>query len=170
METACFRASLRAKGRKRVRVNPNLSDKHCFGGIGIGSLIQTLQEKERVIHMKKEYQKPLVACTDVHTKETISNAPEYQQRVFCANPEFVCREIAGEMILVPNGKAAYDFNGLASVNSTGAFLWKLLERERTFQELCAAFAREYDLTDGQSAEDVSGFLRQALMKNMVLRR
>ena len=26
------------------------------------------------------------------------------------------------------------------------------------------------LTDGQSAEDVSGFLRQALMKNMVLRR
>lgn len=81
LETACFRASLRAKGRKRVRVNPNLSDEHCFGGFGIGSLVQTLQKKEWVIHMKKEYQKPLVACKDIRTKEIISNSQEYKQRV-----------------------------------------------------------------------------------------
>ena len=44
------------------------------------------------------------------------------------NPEFILREIAGESILVPTGQAALAFNGLASLNASGVFLWGLLER------------------------------------------
>ena len=105
--------------------------------------------------MKKEYQKPVVACTDIEKGETFSNSMEYEKKIshqgwlkeaeeqgvvrfadeftdaacrrpgesggegkYYANPEFVYREVAGESILVPNGKAALKFNGLASLNRT----------------------------------------------------
>ncbi|MCD8381762.1 MAG: PqqD family protein [Clostridiales bacterium] len=89
--------------------------------------------------------------------------------VFCANPDFVYREIAGEYILVPVGKAAERFSGLASLNQTGLFLWKLLEQERTFHQLSAALAKEYELTDEMSCQDVADFLNLAISKGVVLR-
>ena len=48
LETACFRASLRAKGRKRVRVNPNLSDeRNSFYGEGWHNGRKKTQKEEK---------------------------------------------------------------------------------------------------------------------------
>ena len=88
---------------------------------------------------------------------------------FQRNPEYIYREVAGESVLVPTGKAAESFFGIASINSTGAFLWKALERERSFGELREIFAREYELEEDQSRQDVAEFLEAALSRNMVLR-
>ena len=88
---------------------------------------------------------------------------------FRANPDLIAREIAGEYILVPTGKTAETFNGLASVNATGAFLWRLLAQGRTVRELSEALAAEYELTPEQSAGDVADFLRPALERGLVLR-
>lgn len=87
---------------------------------------------------------------------------------FRVNPEYIYREIAGESILVPNGSIAKQFNGLASLNKTGVFLWKLLEQERTLKELCDLFAGEYELTEEQSREDVTAFLKLALTRALVI--
>ncbi len=89
--------------------------------------------------------------------------------VFCANPDFVYREIIGEHILVPVGKASRGFSGLASLNKTGLFLWKLLGQERTFHQLSAALAKEYELTEEESSQDVANFLNLAMSKGAVLR-
>ena len=156
--------------------------------------------------MKKEYQKPVAACMNLDKGETLSNSPEYEQKIchqewvkymekygvehlaerlpeeirgeaksemsgnekFRANPEFIYREIAGESILIPNGKMARQFNGLASLNKTGVFLWKLLEQERTLKQLSEAFAEEYELTEEQSMEDVTAFLKLALTRDLVI--
>ncbi len=88
---------------------------------------------------------------------------------FCANPEFVYREIAGEFILVPVGRTAEGFSGLASLNEAGLFLWKLLERRQTLRELAAALAEEYELTAEMSCRDVTDFLDLAISKGVVLR-
>lgn len=95
----------------------------------------------------------------------ISYSPENR---FRTNPEFVAREIAGEFILVPIGKAAEMFNGLASLNPAGVFLWKLLAQPRTGQELSDALAKEYELTGEQSDQDVGDFLDLAMSRNLVL--
>ncbi len=89
--------------------------------------------------------------------------------VFCANPDFVYREIAGEFILVPVGRTAEQFSGLASLNQTGLFLWKLLEQKRTLRQLSMALAEEYELTQEESLQDVTDFLDLALSKGVVLR-
>lgn len=107
-------------------------------------------------NMRKKYQKPTITYIDQNKLK------------FHTNPEVVYREIAGESILVPSGKMAEQFNGLASLNKTGLFLWKILEQERTFLELVRIFAEEYELTEEQSTEDVREFLSLALEKSLVL--
>ena len=140
--------------------------------------------------MKKEYQKPVVACTDIKKGKTISNSEKYEDKMryqswmtkgkgreviwilaekFRTNPEFIYREIAGEFVLIPSGEAARQSNGLAFLNKTGVFLWKLLEQERTLKQLSIAFAEEYELTEEQSLEDVTAFLELALTRKLIIR-
>ncbi|MCD8231633.1 MAG: PqqD family peptide modification chaperone [Clostridiales bacterium] len=88
---------------------------------------------------------------------------------FQVNPDFVCREIAGEVILVPTGKTAEQFSGLASLNKTGLFLWNFLKEKKTFAELGFAMAEEYELTEEESSQDVANFLNLAMSKGVVLR-
>lgn len=88
---------------------------------------------------------------------------------FRRNPDYIYREVAGEAVLIPTGKAAEFFFGIASLNSTGAFLWKALEQACTFGELRELFAREYELDEEQSRRDVTEFMETALTHNMVLR-
>ena len=38
-------------------------------------------------------------------------------------PGFAMRKIAGSNIVVPVGAASSDFNGMITLNDTGAFLW-----------------------------------------------
>ncbi len=87
---------------------------------------------------------------------------------FQRNPDYIYREVAGEIVLVPIGKAAESFFGIVSINSTGAFLWKALEQERSFGELREMFAREYELDEEQSLRDVTEFIEAAMSRHMVL--
>lgn len=113
--------------------------------------------------MKRSYQKPVIALKEMGGMEDSLKSQKMK-----ANPEITCRKIAGEVILVPSGSMAGQFNGLASLNSTGAFLWSLLEQGRTLEELIVRFAEEYELTIEQSTEDVTAFLKLAQTKNLIV--
>lgn len=47
------------------------------------------------------------------------------------------REVAGKFVAVPVGVGANDFKGMLQTNKTGAFLWKLLEKNRRKKRLFA---------------------------------
>ena len=67
--------------------------------------------------------------------------------------EFVLREIAGDYVIVPTGEAAFRFQGLITVNDTGAFLWnKLQEGEKTEDDLTDALCNEYETDRTEAAE------------------
>lgn len=89
------------------------------------------------------------------------------ETAYQANPDYLYRALAGEHILVPTGPAARQFNGLVTLNETGAFLWRLLERRRTRDELVAALAREYEATEVQVGGDVDGFLALAARRGLI---
>ena len=72
--------------------------------------------------------------------------------------EFILREIAGDYIIVPVGKTALEFNGMITVNETGAFLWELLEREHSVQSLVDAMTAEYEVDGAQAEKDINAFL------------
>ena len=60
---------------------------------------------------------------------------------------FVLRSIAGSNIVVPVGKASVDFNGMITLNDSGAFLWKDLEKGSDVDGLTAALLAEYDVDE-----------------------
>lgn len=56
------------------------------------------------------------------------------------NPEFIARDIADELVLVPVGTAAKSFGGLVTCNEVGAFIWKTLETERPWTSLSPQYS------------------------------
>ncbi len=73
---------------------------------------------------------------------------------------FIMREIAGEYIVVPTGKAAIDFNGLITVNELGKFLWEELTSDTDEEKLVDRVLEEYEIDRDTAALDVKEFVEQ----------
>lgn len=91
------------------------------------------------------------------------------QILYQANRNFVTREIAGEVLVVPVGEQAQKLNGMISFSETGAFLWKLLDQPRSKADMVSLLAQEYE----QKAEDVVGdvgeFLEEMLKWELIVK-
>ena len=73
---------------------------------------------------------------------------------------YILREVAGNMIVVPVGEAAMNFNGMISLNETGAFLWRLLENEIEPKVLLQKLMKEYDVEEEQAKNDITEVLNK----------
>lgn len=74
---------------------------------------------------------------------------------------FMLRTVASKNIVVPIGQASVDFNGLITLNDTGAFLWKELSKGCTYEHLTEELLKEYDVTPEQAKEGIDSFLDTA---------
>ena len=72
--------------------------------------------------------------------------------------DFVLREVAGSWVVLPTGEATVDFNGMLSLNDSGALLWKALESGADRQGLIDALLAEYEVTPDVASADVDAFL------------
>lgn len=81
--------------------------------------------------------------------------------------ELIKREIAGDIILVPVGKTVYDSNGLFVLNELGAFIWELLPKVDTEEELCDAVLAEYDVSAETAKKDVAEFMQKLRSMDMI---
>lgn len=73
---------------------------------------------------------------------------------------FVLEEVAGTFLAVAVGERAEELKVLIKLNSTGAFLWKILaERDVTEEELVSALLSEYDVDEDLAKRSVSDFLK-----------
>lgn len=72
--------------------------------------------------------------------------------------ELIKREIAGDTILVPVGKAVLESNGLFMLNELGAFIWDMLPNVNTEEEICNAVLAQYDVPVECARKDVAEFL------------
>lgn len=79
---------------------------------------------------------------------------------------FVIREIAGQYMAVPVGERVNDLHGMIALNETGAFIWKLLENEKTEEELARALTEEYEVSYEEALEAVREFLELILNENL----
>lgn len=70
---------------------------------------------------------------------------------------YMLREVAGYSVVVPVGAEAQGFDGMISLNDTGAFLWSALETDITQKELTERLASEYEIDYSVAEADVSEF-------------
>lgn len=72
--------------------------------------------------------------------------------------DFVLREIAGDLLLVPTGKTALDLNGMLTLNEVGGEIWKLLDEVDSEEEIVDRLMEDYDVEREELQRDVREFL------------
>lgn len=75
-------------------------------------------------------------------------------------PGFMLREVAGCSVVVAIGTDTMDFNGMINLNGTGTFLWKMLEKGATIEELVNATLDEYAIDEETAYKDIFLFLNK----------
>ena len=81
--------------------------------------------------------------------------------------EYVLRQIGDDYVIVPVGKAALDFNGMITVNDTGAFLWEQLVKGTSKEGLLQTLLETYEVIQEEAERDIDEFL-DVLYKNNIL--
>lgn len=72
---------------------------------------------------------------------------------------FMLRTVADSTVVVPYSEAV-DFNGMITLNRTGAFIWKQLQTETTRDELIALLIKEYSIDEATAAAGVDSFIKR----------
>ena len=83
------------------------------------------------------------------------------------NGTFVVREIAGDTIIVPVGETALHFNGMITINKTGAALWEVLEKGGEKEDLVRVLTDRFEVTEEEAKTDVEEFLDQLKAQNFL---
>ena len=72
---------------------------------------------------------------------------------------FILRKVSEAYVVIATGEAAASFNGMISLNETGALLWgKLAEGCESKKVLVDALLEEYDVSEELAAKDVDSFV------------
>ncbi len=80
---------------------------------------------------------------------------------------FLIKEVAGTFIVIAVGEAVKDFNAIINLNETGAFLWKLLEKETTAEDLVKGLTAEYEVDEVTAKKDVDLFIQRLKEANLL---
>ncbi|MBQ8520358.1 MAG: PqqD family protein [Bacteroides sp.] len=81
--------------------------------------------------------------------------------------EYIKRNIAGEIVLVPAGQTAEDFNGMITLTESGEFIWDHIEETESFDHLVDLILEEYEVDRPTAAQDATAFVMQLLQTGMV---
>lgn len=73
---------------------------------------------------------------------------------------YLLRDVAGNSVVVPVGKATMDFNGMFTLNGTGSFLWKNLIEDTTAEKLALLLQDTYHIDESTAKRDISLFLEK----------
>ena len=72
---------------------------------------------------------------------------------------FILRKVSDAYVVIATGEAAASFNGMISLNETGALLWEKLEKGCDGKnELVDALLAEYDVAQELASKDVDAFV------------
>lgn len=74
---------------------------------------------------------------------------------------FVLRSVADNYIVIGVDGEAVDFNGMITLNETGAFLWRILtDQDISRDKLVNMITSHYDVEEKIAVEDIDAFLKK----------
>lgn len=80
---------------------------------------------------------------------------------------FMLRSVGGRNIVVAIGKASEEFNGLITLNESGAFLWKILSDGCTYDELLQKMLDTYEVTEMTARAGIDQFLENVRSAGLI---
>lgn len=73
---------------------------------------------------------------------------------------FILRKLPTANIILPSMSGPVEYQRVFSLNETGAFMWRLLERGATKQTLLEAVQQEYEVAREEALADIEAFLER----------
>lgn len=80
---------------------------------------------------------------------------------------FMLRSVANRHVVVAVGQASVDFNGLITLNDTGAFIWDELSKGCTYDELLKKMLEVYEVDEKTAREGIDSFLETARSADLI---
>lgn len=80
---------------------------------------------------------------------------------------FTIRNIAGSNIVVPVGNSERIFNGMITLNDSGAFFWNALLKDTTVDEVVKKVTSEYEVDEEKAKADVENFVAMLRENNLI---
>jgi len=80
---------------------------------------------------------------------------------------YVLREVANQIIVVPTGERAINFNGVITLNQSGKFLWEQLQKDITFDELVKSLLNTYNVSEEIARNDIEEFIDKLKSNNIL---
>ena len=74
--------------------------------------------------------------------------------------DFLLRDVAGTLVIVPVGQAVTAFPGMITLNATAAYLWELLEQEQTVETLAEGLMQRYEVDEATAKADAVAFVEK----------
>lgn len=74
--------------------------------------------------------------------------------------DFVLRKVADSYVVVPVNKLTLDFNGIITLNETGAFLFERMQKGTSREDLIDALLAEYEVSPDKAAADIDIFIQK----------
>lgn len=90
--------------------------------------------------------------------------------VYEPSADVVAREIEGELIIVPIAAGIGDLEDeLYTLNPSGRLIWAKLDGKKDLKAVAAELAAEHDSAPGEIERDVEGFIRELLVRRIVVK-
>ena len=87
--------------------------------------------------------------------------------VYRRSGNIVCRNIGGDLILVPISREAGDTACFYTLNSVGARIWELLDGQRPLADIAGTIVEEYEVDPEEARKDSMDFLHRLDEMGMV---
>jgi hypothetical protein len=80
---------------------------------------------------------------------------------------YVLKEVAGKYLVVPINEEALNFNGIITLNETGAFLFRLLQVDQSLENLVNQMTDSYHVEAKQAEKDIENIIQQLNEKGLI---
>ena len=80
---------------------------------------------------------------------------------------YTIRSIADQVIVVPTGKEALNFNGIITLNQSGKLLFEAMQNNVSKDELVNVLIDHYDVNEDTALRDIDNFIKLLEEKNVL---
>lgn len=88
---------------------------------------------------------------------------------YLPSEDLVCREIEGELIIVPLVAGMGDMEDeLFTLNETGRAMWEKLDGKKSLKAVAEELSAEYEAPDGEIERDVIGLAEELIKRKMIV--
>lgn len=79
---------------------------------------------------------------------------------------YILREVAGSYVVMNLG-GELAFNGMITLNETGAFIWKLVDEGFEKKEIAQKITEEYEIDLKTAVSDVEAFIQKMIEADII---